>query len=83
MYQIIDLQLGGELFSDGERFKNKKEVLERLVSYHDIDFTGSDDKEKELNIKDFFKFWKINTFKEQLNYILEYGSWEIEKIKSN
>ena len=79
MYKIVDLQVGG-YFADGEMFKNEKEVVEQLISYHDIDFAGADDKDKELSIEEYFKFWKINTTKEQLNWLLDWGSWELEKV---
>jgi len=38
MYRIIDRQFaGGRYFADGTRFKNRKEVLDQLVSFHSID----------------------------------------------
>jgi hypothetical protein len=80
MYRIKDLQIEGRYFADGEPFKTKKEVVNQLASYHDIDFTGTDDKDNELSIWEYFKFWKINTTEKQLDYLLQYGEWEIEKV---
>jgi hypothetical protein len=81
MYKIIDLQIEGREFADGELFKTKSEIVEQLSDYHDIDFVGTDDKGNELNIWDYFKFWKINTIKKQLDYLTQYGEWAIKKIR--
>ena len=81
MFQIEDLQNGGRLFADGSLFKNKREILEQLISYHDTDFSGVDDKDNELEIKDYLKFWKIKGLKAQLAWILDYGEWAIIKVK--
>jgi hypothetical protein len=82
MYKIIDLQIEGREFADGALFKNKEEIVEQLADYHDIDFTGTDDKYNELSIWEYFKFWKINTTKKQLEYLLQYGDWKIQKCNS-
>jgi hypothetical protein len=81
MYKIIDLQILGREFADGALFKNKSEIVEQLADYHDIDFVGTDDKDNELSIEEYFKFWKINTTKKQLDYLLQYGEWKIQKVK--
>jgi len=81
MYVIRDLQFDQRYFADGSRFRSKKSILEQLISYHDIDFSGTDANDNELSIKDYFKFWKINTWRKQLSWILEYGEWVIEKIR--
>ena len=78
MYKIIDLQ-GAGTHAD-EIFKTKGEIVEHLANYHDIDFVGTDNKDNELSIWDYFKFWKINTIKKQLDYLLQYGEWAIEKV---
>jgi hypothetical protein len=78
MYKIIDND-GMGTHAD-EKFKTKKEIVEHLANYHDIDFTGSDDKDNELDIWEYFKFWKINTVEKQLVYLMQYGEWEIEKV---
>jgi hypothetical protein len=80
MYKIIDLQIPGREFANGVLFKNKEEVVEQLADLHDIDFTGTDDKDNELSILEYFKFWRINTTKKQLEYLLQYGEWAIEKV---
>jgi hypothetical protein len=63
MYKIIDLEIEGREFADGALFKTKGEIVDQLADFHDIDFTGSDDKDNELSIEDYFKFWKIKTVK--------------------
>jgi len=82
MYTIVDLQIPGRLFADGAIYETKQDVIDQLVSYHNIDFCGSDDKNNELSIEEYFKFWKINTVETQLKYILEHGEWQIEELKS-
>ena len=77
MYKIIDRQGMGT--HEDERFKTKGEIVEHLANYHDIDFTGSDDKDNELDIWEYFKFWKLDTVKQRLEYLLQYGEWKIEK----
>ena len=85
MYRIRDLQFDIRYFGgdNGIIFETKQDILEQLIHYHDIDFTGSDDKDNELSIEEYFKFWKIRGGKAQLKYILEYGQWEIEEVKSD
>ena len=78
MYKIIDLQGMGT--HEGERFKTKAEIVEHLANYHDIDFEGSDDKDNELDIWEYFKFWKLDTTEKQLVYLMQYGEWAIEKV---
>lgn len=80
MYIIADLQIPGRYFAEGVTFKTKRDVIEQLADFHDVDFTGTDDKDNELSIKECFKFWKINTIKKQLDFILCYGEWAIEKV---
>ena len=77
MYKIIDND-GMGTHAD-EKFKTKKEIVEHLANYHDIDFKGTDDKDNELDIWKYFKFWKIKTIKERLDWLLDYGNWDIEK----
>jgi transcription termination factor NusB len=78
MYKIIDLQGDNGFFID-ELFKNKKDICKTLLDFHFCDFTGTDDKDNELDIDKYLKFWKIKGLKAQLKWILEYGQWEIEK----
>ncbi len=80
MYKIIDLQIPGREFADGAIYEDKQEVINQLVDYHDIDFCGSDDKNNELTIEEYFKFWKLNTIAKKLEYLLQYGEWKLQKI---
>ncbi len=80
MYKIIDLQIPGKEFADGAIFKDKQEVIDQLANYHDIDFSGSDDKDNELSIEEYMKFWKLNTIAKKLEYMLQYGEWKLQKV---
>lgn len=81
-YKINDLQFPeGREFADRTLFKNKKEILDQLIDYHDVDFTGTDDEDNELTIKEYLKFHKIKGLKARLDWILDYGEWEIIKVK--
>jgi hypothetical protein len=80
MYRIRDLQFETRYFADGQVFKNKSDIVDQLANYHDNDFEGSDDKENELDIYEYFKFWKLNTIQKQLKYLLQYGEWKLEKV---
>ena len=80
MYKIADLQIHGRYFADGAIFKTKEEVVNQLADFHDIDFSGTDDKDNELSIWEYFKFYKIDTTKKQLDFLLQRGQWDIEKI---
>ena len=79
MYRLRDLQFAVRYYSDGHLFKTKKEILETLASYHDIDFTGvRDNDEPYADIYEFLKKFKNDT--QRLNWLLDYGQWEIEKV---
>jgi len=80
MYKIIDLQGVGTM--EERLFETKADIVEALASYHNIDFSGTDDKDNELTIEEYFKFWKINTIQKQLDYLLEYGEWQVQEYKS-
>ena len=82
-YKIRDLQFDIRYFGgdSGIIFKTKAEIVNALADYHDIDFTGCDNKDNELDIRDYFKFWKINTIQKQLDFLLDYGEWKLERIK--
>ena len=49
-YRVADLQIAGRYFWEGYLFKDKEEIVDGLLDYHSIDFSGTDDKEKELDI---------------------------------
>lgn len=64
-----------------EKFKTKKDIVKRLASFHDVDFTGCIDKngiDIEVSLYEFLKQFK--TTEQKLNYLLDYGMWDIEKI---
>jgi hypothetical protein len=76
MYKLIDLQGVGTM--ETRRFKTKKDIVEALASYHDIDFTGCLEDDNETNIYEYLEQFK--TIQEKLDYLLQYGEWEIEEI---
>ena len=80
MYRLIDLQGAGIL--ESRIFKSTKEILEALKAFHDIDFSGTDDKDNELTIDEYFKFWNIKGTENQLNWLCEYGEWDYERINN-
>jgi hypothetical protein len=59
MYKLKCLQ--GSALKEDALFETKKDVLDNLVNFHNQDFTGTDDKDNELSIENYFKFWEINT----------------------
>jgi len=79
MYKLKDLQGAG--MREKMIYKSKKAIVEDLINFHDQDFTGTDNKDNELSIKKYFKFWKINTIQKKLEWLLDYGCWELIKIK--
>ena len=81
-YVIRDLLFYYRYFADKAEYNSKKEILDQLASYHDIDFSGVKNDGKDTpyeNIYDFLATLKND--KERLNWLLEYGVWEIEKVK--
>jgi hypothetical protein len=76
MYKIIDLQGVGTM--ETRRFKNKKQIVEALASYHDIDFTGCLEDNDERTIYEYLEQFK--TTQEKLDYLLQYGEWVIKKL---
>jgi len=74
-YKIIDLQCAD--FFDEIIFKSKEEVVEALLNLHNNDFNNNDFN----TIEDLFKHFKVNTIEEKLNWLCDYGSWEIKSIK--
>jgi hypothetical protein len=80
-YKVADLQIGERYFWEGHIFDDKAEIVEGLLDYHSIDFEGTDDKENELDIYEYIKFYKYNTIKKQLDWVLDYGQWELEEVK--
>lgn len=81
MYKVRDCEFQDEVyFREGQIFKSKKELVKELINYHDIDFTGCDDNDNELSIEEFFKFYNIEGIENQLEWLLDYGCWDIKKI---
>lgn len=83
MYRLRDEQFAEERYFGGDEgviFKSKRDILDHLVDYHDIDFQETDDKDNELSITEYFGFHKINSMTKQLSWILDYGQWKIEKV---
>lgn len=37
MYRILDRQIAGRYFADGDKFETKEDVREQLISFHSID----------------------------------------------
>jgi hypothetical protein len=75
-YKIIDLQCAD--FFDEIIFKSKEDVVEALLILHNNDFNNSDFNK----IEDLFKHFKVNTIEEKLNWLCDYGSWEIELLNN-
>lgn len=80
-YRVADLQIHGRYFWDGYLFGDKKEIVDGLLDYHSIDFSGTDDKENELDIYKYLEFYKQDTMEKQLKWVLEYGDWELEEVE--
>ncbi len=68
-------------FAEGEIFNNKQEGIERLAEFHNINYTGVKDDGKDTPYDDIFEF--LATLKDdeaRLDWLLDYGCWEIEEI---
>jgi len=84
MYRIRDLQFEYRYFGGDEEiiFNNKKEILEQLADYHDIDYKGVKNDGKDTPYEDIYEF--LATLKDdeaRLNWLLDYGMWEIEEVE--
>lgn len=75
MYKIVDTQIEGKYFWDGYVFQNKKEIIDVLASYHEVDYG---DNTKYNNIYKFLDTLKND--EERLNWLLEYGQWGLEEV---
>ena len=73
LYRIFDCQLGC-WFSNGKIYKGIKEVIEHLINYHSIDFEGETENQSMV---DYMK--KYKTDKDKINFLSEYGEWDIEE----
>lgn len=67
-------------FADGEIFYSKKEIIDNLTAYHDIDYSGVKDNDEPYS--SLYEF--LDTLKDdetRLDWLLEHGQWEIEEVK--
>lgn len=79
-YVIRDQQFDCRYFADKAFFKTKNDIIEQLVDYHSIDYIGvRDDDTEYYDIWEFINGLKNNA--KRLAWVLEYGQWEIEKVK--
>jgi DNA repair ATPase RecN len=79
-YKIYDYQLG-RYFGDDALFDDKKEVIDQLADYHDIDFDGVDNKDnKYKSINDFLATLKDD--EERLNFLIDHGQWSLEEVNA-
>ncbi len=82
-YKIRDLQFAVRYFggNEGIIFNSKKEILEQLVSYHNNDYSGVRENDTYYkNIEQMFKENNITELQKQLEWILDYGQWGVEKV---
>lgn len=82
MYKIWDSQCN-KYFADGELFDTLEDIVEQLSSYHDVDFEGTDDKDNELSIKEYFEFWELNETVDQISFLIYHGEWVIHDEAEN
>ena len=81
MYRIIDRQLNC-YFADGEVFPKLKDVFYRLASYHSADYEG--EKSEGVPYADIWEFLAtLKSLQEKINWLLEWGEWEIEEVAKN
>jgi hypothetical protein len=81
-YRIRDLQFEVRYFGNDEGiiFNSKKEIIDQLASYHDIDYKGVKDNDEPY--EDIYEFLNtLKTDKNKLDWLLDYGQWEIEEYK--
>jgi len=79
-YKVADLQINGRYFNDGHIFDGIEEVADHLIDYHSVDFSGADENDNELEIEEYLKHYGIITPEQRLNWVLEYGQWELEEV---
>lgn len=79
-YKIKDCQFDCRYFADGEIFDNIEDIAEQLIQYHSIDFSGVDEDDNELEIEEYLQYYGIITPEQRLNWVLEYGQWELEEV---
>jgi hypothetical protein len=75
------LQFECRYFADEALYENKEQIMVELADYHNIDYSGV--KQNDEPYKDIWEF--LNTLKDdetRLNWLLEYGQWEIEEVET-
>ena len=78
-YRVKDKQFDYPVyFHNGYVFNSKEEIIAHLASFHNIDYEGQDDKGNDITI--YEKLRTLKTEKAKLDYLLEYGEWELELI---
>ena len=81
MYMIRDMQFDLRYFADGRTYKSKKEVLDQLICFHSIDWGETTEVNEERGIHQYLKE-EYNTNEERLDFMLDYGSWELVTAES-
>ena len=77
-YRIVDIQQEC-YFAEAEIFNTKEDIIERLANFHDIDYEGVKDNDKPYD--DIWEFLRtLKNDKERLEWLLDYGQWEIEAV---
>ena len=77
-YRIVDRQIFGRYFADGDIFESEEAVLEHLAEFHSIDF---DEAQEDNDVRDIFRYMddEFSTDEKRLNWILNYGQWALEE----
>lgn len=83
LYVVRDCQFDCRYFSEGHIFKTKVDIIEHLAEYHDIDFEGVDENDNFYEDIHEFLNKEFNTEQEKLNWLLDYGEWELENPLDN
>lgn len=79
-YKVWDLQCD-RYYHDYYIFKDIAEIIDHLADYHSIDYEGVKDDGEDTpyeNIDEFLATLKDD--KARLNWLLEYGEWELEEV---
>lgn len=83
MYKLIDNQGENGFGLTKELYENKKDIIDRLISFHESDFERT---EEYVSLRKYTEnYWnknkKGNVIDKQLEAILDYGDWSIKIIK--
>jgi len=77
MLRVLDRQIPWRYFWEGHIFKNKREVIEALADYHDIDWDWSVEEEPEMSLIERLDE-KYKKDKSKLERLCVYWDWELE-----